>query len=284
MELWFTEKQKKNLKISCSVEKVLVHKKSDYQEIAILDTGPMGRILAIDGYIQTTQLDEFIYHEMIAHVPLSTHPNPAEVMVIGGGDGGTVREVLKHPGVAHITLVEIDRLVVQLSQEYLPELSCELNNAKVNIAYMDGVNYVSEQKNRFDVIIVDSTEPVGPAASLFSRAFFQNVYEALRDDGIMVAQAESPFYNQNLIQATITYLREFFPVVKLYLAPVPSYPGGLWSFALGSKKYLPDVHDHKDLLQRAGLVKNCRYYTPQIHLASFNLPPFITEFAPLKVF
>ncbi len=277
MELWFTEKQKDNLKLSCSLEQVLVHKRSEFQEIAVIDTGPLGRVLVIDGFIQVAAVDEFIYHEMIAHVPMATHPAPRDVLVIGGGDGGTVREVAKYPGVESITMIEIDREVVAASREFLPALSCKLDDSRVRIEFTDGLAFVAGQKNAYDVIIVDSTEPVGPAAGLFTTEFYQSVCEALKDEGIAVAQTESPFYNKDIIASSVKCLNNLFPVARLYLAPVPSYPGGLWSFALGSKKHRPDNRQDTALIERCKQAEECRYYTPEIHLAAFDLPPFISQ-------
>jgi spermidine synthase len=271
MELWFTEKQTPELGITCKVKDVLHTEKSQYQQIAVLDTYQFGRLLALDGIIQTTICDEFVYHEMIAHVPLFTHPNPKRVLVIGGGDGGAIREVLKHKSVEAAYLAEIDGRVVEVSKQYLPEISCALDDPRCHVEIGDGIKFVQEHKGEFDVIIVDSTDPIGPAVGLFHQEFYRSLYDALSDDGLFVAQTESPFYNAGLIRDIYRSISEVFPITRLYLAHVPTYPGGMWSFTIGSKGYDPiDVQiDIKGM--------NMRYYTPEVHKAAFVLPEFVKD-------
>ncbi|MGI6096751.1 MAG: polyamine aminopropyltransferase [Dethiobacteria bacterium] len=272
MELWFTEKQTPYLGLSCAVKGVLYSCRTAFQELAILETSQFGRMLVLDGMVQTTIFDEYIYHEMIAHVPLVTHPRPRQVLVIGGGDGGTVREVVKHQRVEKVTLVEIDREVVEASRRFLPELSSALDSPKVELICTDGLQYVKNKHAVYDVIIVDSTEPVGAAVGLFKKEFYADVYTALRDDGILVAQTESPFYNQQLLKSAYHNINSLFPRVHLYLANIPTYPSGLWSFTIGSKKYDP----LNPLPPEERLTVN-RYYTLGVHRASFSLPPFISR-------
>lgn len=268
MELWFSENQTKDQKISVRVLEVLYSGKSNYQEIAVYKTAQYGTLLALDDIIQTNEKDEFIYHEMITHVALNTHVNPERVLVIGGGDGGAIREVLKHKSVKKATLAEIDDKVVEVSKKFLPSISCGLEDKRADIQICDGIKYIQEHKNEFDVIIVDSTDPIGPAVGLFSGQFYKMVYDALKDDGIFVAQTESPFYNVDLIKNIHRDLKELFPIVRLYLATVPTYPGGLWTFTLGSKIYDPlNVKSFEDI--------DTKYYSPEIHNSAFVLPPFV---------
>ena len=279
MEVWFTEKQTENLSLSCQVSEVLVNKVTSFQEIGIFETPSFGRMLVLDGYIQTTEMDEYLYHEMIAHVPMNTHPDPRYVLVIGGGDGGTVREVLKHPSIEKVTMVEIDREVVEACREYLPVTSQALGNPNVKVEFEDGFQFLNRHPGQFDIVIVDSTEPVGPAAELFGREFYELAYKALAPGGILVAQTESPFYNRDLIVSSHKYLKEFFPVVEMYLAPVPSYPGGLWSFTLASRQNQPTA---EEVLQKAKQPDKCKYYSPEVHRGAFILPPFVQEIISQK--
>ena len=271
MELWYTEKQTPNLSLSCKVKETLYFARTDYQEMAVLDTIQFGRMLVLDGMVQTTVADEFVYHEMISHVPLATHPNPRNVLVIGGGDGGAVREVVKYPQVDKVTLVEIDSQVIEASKRFLPEISSGLNDARVEIKIADGIEYVRSLENACDVVIVDSTEPVGPAVGLFGSPFYEGVFKALKADGIFVAQTESPFFNAHLIRTVFRRIKTIFPYTHLYLAPVPTYPGSLWSFTLGSKQYNP-------LEPEGGYIpRDTRYYTAEVHWSSFALPRFVRE-------
>ncbi len=271
MELWYTEKQTKNLGLTCKTRGTLHVEQSEFQHIAVLDTLQFGRMLVLDGMVQTTEQDEFVYHEMITHVPLNTHPNPQKVLVIGGGDGGAIREVIKHPAVEQATLVEIDRRVVEISRQYLPKISCGLDNPKVRVIYDDGSRYVRDNPAAYDLIIVDSTEPVGPAGELFSGDFYRSVYQALKEDGLFVAQTESPFFNADLITGCYRMISKLFPVTKLYLASIPTYPSGLWSFTVGSKKYDPENIDAP-----AVPAYPTKYYTPAVHRGAFILPKFVS--------
>ncbi|NHM25871.1 MULTISPECIES: polyamine aminopropyltransferase [Desulfofundulus] len=272
MNCWFTELQTDHMKLSCRVKKVLCEEKTPFQHLAVYDTVQFGRMLALDDVIQTTVKDEFVYHEMIAHVGLNTHPNPRRVLVIGGGDGGSIREILKHSSVEQATLVEIDERVIAAAREYLPEISCALDDPRVRVIVDDGIKHVKENRNTYDMIIVDSTDPVGPAEGLFGKAFYQDVHDALTEDGLFVAQTESPFFNQDIISRVFRDIRSIFPITRLFLACVPTYPGGLWSFTMGSKKYDPrqvNVLELPDL--------KTKYYSPAIHRAAFELPPFVAE-------
>lgn len=270
MELWYTEKQTPNVGITCKTTKSLVTEKTEFQDLAIIDTEQFGRMLVLDGMVQTTIADEFVYHEMITHVPLNTHPEPKKVLVIGGGDGGTIREVVKHPKVEKAVLVEIDRRVVELSQEYLPEISCGLSNPKVEVIIDDGIKHVAENPDTYDIILVDSTEPVGPAVQLFSADFYRSIFRALKGDGLFVAQTESPFYNDDLISQVYKSIAGIFPVTKLYLASVPTYPSGLWSFTMGSKKHDPEQVGADQVHQYP-----TRYYNAGVHQGCFKLPQFV---------
>lgn len=272
MELWYTENQNKHLRLSCLVTKTLHVEQTPFQHLAVLETPGFGRVLVLDGIVQTTVWDEYIYHEMIAHVPLNTHPDPKRVLVIGGGDGGTAREVVRHPKVEKAVMVEIDERVVAASREYLPELSAGLNDPKLELRIADGIKHVEECEGEYDIAVIDSTDPVGPAVGLFSREFYAKVARALKEDGLFVAQTESPLFDLDFITRIHKDLAGIFPVVRTYLAPVPSYPGGLWSFTMGSKKYDPLTVDLESVQKLS-----YRYYNTKIHKAAFVLPQFLKE-------
>lgn len=272
MELWYTEKQTPNVGITCKVNKTYHVEKTKYQDLALIDTEQFGKMLVLDGTVQTKIKDEFVYHEMITHIPLFTHPNPKKVLVIGGGDGGAIREILKHPTVEKAVLVEIDGSVVEVSKKHLPEISCALDNKRAEVLITDGIKYVQDHPNEFDVITVDSTDPVGPAVGLFALDFYKNIFNALKEDGIFVAQTESPFYNDNLIRRVFKDIKSVFPITRLYLCSIPTYPSGLWSFTLGSKKYDPLKVDTEKIPEL-----DTKYYTPAIHKSVFALPKFVEE-------
>lgn len=268
--LWFTEDQTERLRISLKIKETLHSEKSEFQTLDVVDTYEFGRMLLLDGIIMTTIKDEFVYHEMITLPALNTHPNPKNVLVIGGGDGGTIREIIKHPKVESATLCEIDGRVIEVSKKYLPEISGSLDNPKVTVLVDDGIKHIKENKNKYDVICVDSTDPIGPAVGLFAKEFYQGIYEALKEDGIFVAQTESPWVNEELISRIYGDVKSIFPITKLYLANIPTYPTGMWSFTMGSKKYDPLKVEKNTIV-----ATNTRYYTPSIHFGAFELPPFV---------
>lgn len=272
MNSWFTELQTPSMAISCRIKEILHFEKTPFQELAVYDTEQFGRMLVLDDVIQTTIFDEFVYHEMITHIGLNTYPGARRVLVIGGGDGGSIREILKHSSVEKATLVEIDKKVIDLAQKFLPEISCSLDDPRVEIIVDDGIKHVKENRNSYDMIIIDSTDPVGPAEGLFATNFYGDVYHALTKDGLFVAQTESPFFNRELISKVFSGISGIFPLTRLFLADIPSYPGGMWSFTIGSKKYDPlKVNTDK----QTNL--NTRFYSPDIHLKAFVLPPFVAK-------
>ena len=274
MQLWCTENQTDSLGLTVRVKETLFAGRSEFQDVAIVDTYQFGRMLVLDGVFQTSVVDEFIYHEMIAHVPLYTHPKPEHILVIGGGDGGTIREVVRHDSVKVAEMVEIDGMVVDACKKHLPEISVALNenNPKVRLKIGDGINHMKEADNKYDVIIVDCSDPIGPGEGLFTHAFYQDVFKALKPDGLFVQQTESPFYHQELIQRLTKDIASLFPITKMYLANVPIYPGGLHCFTIGSKKYDPAAADTRKRQQLTN-----RYYHADLHKSSFVLPNFIRE-------
>jgi len=272
-QLWYTEDHSDNIRFSLKVKECLYRGESLFQAVEVYQTEDFGRLLVLDGLVMTTERDEFVYHEMISHVPLLTHPNPKRVLVIGGGDGGTIREIAKHPGIEEIILCEIDEKVVDVSRQFLPGISCALNGTdpRIKVVYEDGFKFIPQFKNHFDLIVVDSTDPIGPGKVLFSPEFYQLIFDALSPDGIMTNQSENPWYAGEIFQGIVQNMKQIFPLVKFYNGSIPTYPSGLWTFGFASKKYDPEkpcgMNNYSDAL-------NCRYYTPQLHSAAFQLPAF----------
>ncbi len=241
MELWFTERHTPNVKFSIKVDRQLYSGNSEFQRIDVFDSKEFGRFLTLDGYMMLTEKDEFIYHEMITHVPMAVHPNAENILVIGAGDGGVIRELTRYPGVKSIDLVEIDELVVEVCRKYLPSTACRLDDKRVHIYYEDGVKFIRQCENKYDVIIVDSTDPFGPGEGLFTKEFYGSCSNALKEDGIMVNQHESPFYAEDAAAMQRSHKRivDSFPISRVYQAHIPTYPSGHWLFGFASKKYHP---------------------------------------------
>lgn len=279
MELWFTENHTDNVRFSVKVSKQLYSGKSEFQQIDVFESPEFGRFLALDGYMMLTEKDEFIYHEMITHVPMAVHPNPKNVLVIGGGDGGTVRELLHYDCIETIDLVEIDEEVVKVCRKFLPQTAACLDNkdGRINFHFADGLRYIRRCENMYDIIIVDSTDPFGPGEGLFTMEFYGNCFKALREDGIMVNQHESPFYEKDAEAMVRAHKRivNSFDMSRVYQAHIPSYPSGHWLFGFASKKYHP-LRDFNPRRWMSFGIKT-KYYTPHIHKGAFYVPAYVEE-------
>ena len=277
MNFWFSEKHTPGVKLSIRVDRQLYSGKSEFQRIDVFDSPEFGRFLTLDGYMMLTEKDEFIYHEMITHVPLAVHPAVKQVLVIGAGDGGVIRELTRYHEIEHIDMVEIDPLVVEVCRKYLPKTACRLDDERLTIHYEDGLKFVRSCENQYDLIIVDSTDPFGPGEGLFTREFYGNCYKALKEDGIMVNQHESPFYDADAEACKRAHKRivESFPISRVYQAHIPTYPSGHWLFGFASKKY----HPLKDLNEPRWNMRvlSCRYYTTTLHKGAFYLPAYVEE-------
>ncbi|SNZ04408.1 spermidine synthase [Terribacillus aidingensis] len=272
MELWYTEKQTDSFGITAKVKRSLHSEQTDFQKLDMLETEEWGNMLTLDGMVMTTERDEFVYHEMVAHVPLFTHPNPENVLIVGGGDGGVIREVLKHDKVKKVVLVDIDGKVIEYSKKFLPAIAGMMDDPRADVRVGDGFMHIAESENIYDVIMVDSTEPVGPAVNLFSKGFYAGIAKALKEDGLFVAQTDNPWFKSDLIAQVNKDVKEIFPVTALYTANIPTYPSGLWTFTMGSKVYHPKEVD-------ASLLPHIetKYYTPELHHAAFVLPKFVQD-------
>lgn len=276
MSEWHFENQSEGVDLRIKKEKILYSGKSDFQNIEIFESETFGRIMVIDGYIMLTEKDEFIYHEMIVHVPMSVIANPRNVLVIGGGDGGTVRELVKHGCIEKIDFVEIDGDVIKVSREFLPNVSGSIDDEKVNILVGDGIKFVEETDEKYDLIIVDSTDPyVGPGEGLFTSEFYRNCHGILNDGGILVNQHESPYYDNDAEVARRMHLtmREIFPVCTVYQAFIPTYPSGHWLFGFASKTMTPESPVVKGRMD--GI--ETKYFNEEVRKASFALPNYVKE-------
>lgn len=277
MELWFSEKHTPSVKFSIQVDRQLYCGQSEFQRIDIFDSKEFGRFLTLDGFMMLTEKDEFIYHEMMVHIPMAVHPAAKKVLIIGGGDGGAIRELVRYPLVEQIDLVEIDELVVEVCKKHLPQTACCFNDERVTIHYQDGLKFIRRCENEYDLIIVDSTDPFGPGEGLFTKEFYGNCYKALKEDGIMVNQHESAFYLDDAVAMQRAHKRivESFPISRVYQAHIPTYPSGHWLFGFASKKYHP-IEDLKAVKWNA-LGFKTRYYNTQLHVGAFALPNYVEE-------
>lgn len=277
MELWFTEDHTKDVKFSIRVDKQLYTGESKFQKIEVLSTPEFGRVLVLDGFIMLTEKDEYVYHEMMVHVPMAVNPDIKNVLVIGAGDGGTIRELVRYKSIENIDMVEIDEQVVRVCKSYLPFTAGKLGDGRVNIKYEDGLKFVRTKSDEYDLIIVDSTDPFGPGEGLFTKEFYGNCYKALKDNGILVNQHESVYYDsyQDEVKKTHARIKAHFPVCTVYQANIPTYPSGHWLFGFASKKYHPlkDLDDKR--WNARGL--SCGYYTTMLHKGAFYVPAYVEE-------
>jgi spermidine synthase len=269
-DLWLTEDEREDLKVSYRIKEIIFEGYSDFQHVMVLNSYCFGNMLVLDGVVQTTSIDGYIYNEIIAHVPLCIHPNPQSVLIIGGGDCGVAKEVCKYNSVEQIDLVEIDQKVVEVCQKYLPEVSGNLSDPRVRFIYEDGVKFVRNGNLKYDLIIVDSSDPIGPAKVLFEKSFYQSLYNLLRKDGLMVCQSQSPIFHSEIMKQTFNRINDIFPKTEMFTAIVPTYPGGLWSFTIGSKQYInPDP-------AKVRQIDTC-YVNERIIKHIFSLPKFMTK-------
>jgi len=263
------------------VDEVLYRKRTDHQDLVIFRNSAFGRVMALDGVVQTTEGDEFVYHEMLAHVPILAHGHAGRVLIIGGGDGAMLREVLRHPAVRHVTQVEIDAEVIETCKRYLPGHSRgAFEDPRVEIVIADGLRYVTETEARFDVIISDSTDPVGPGEALYTGGFYAGCRRCLRGGGILVAQNGNVFTQLDEMRTTARRLGPLFEDVSFYAAAVPTYIGGQMAFAWATDApalRAAPLETLRERFARSGL--DTRYYTPEVHQAAFALPRFMLDAA-----
>jgi spermidine synthase len=273
---WITDQGGGDITTTLRVTRRLHEERTPYQYLEIYESPLFGRMLVLDGAVQTTEGDEFAYHEMLAHPALCTHPSPRRILIIGGGDGGLLEEVLKHP-VERVTMVEIDEAVVRAGRQYLATICGRaFDDPRAALVIGDGIAYARKTEDRFDVVLVDSTDPQGPATGLFGQEFYAHLARRLTSDGLVAVQSGSAVYQHDLIRSVRRNLRAAFPLVRTYLATVAAYPGALWSFSLGSLERDPLLVEPGAIAKRIGDLR-LKYYTPSGHHAAFNLPPYLRE-------
>ena len=262
--------------IAIKIKEVLFSQQSQFQKVEILDSdSTLGKILTLDDLMMTTEGDEYFYHEMISHIPMNSHKNPKSVLVIGGGDGGTVREVLKHDTVEKVVLCEIDGMVIDVCKKYLPTIAGKLDDPRVEILVEDAIEYIKNKENEFDIVLIDSTDPMGPGEGLFTEEFYTNVKKSLKKGGIVAAQSESPVVNKEEIKKMYSLLKKVFPITSTYTSPVPTYPGGYWAWAFCSEEVEP--LSYIDERRCEAVTKTCKIYNKEYHKARFALPNFLKK-------
>lgn len=262
--------------IAIKVKEVLFSDQSPFQKVEILDSdSALGKILTLDDLMMTTEGDEYFYHEMISHIPMMNHKCPKSVLVIGGGDGGTVREVLKHDTVERVVLCEIDGMVIDACKKYLPTIAGKLDDSRVEILIEDAIEYIKNRENEFDIVLIDSTDPMGPGEGLFTEEFYTNVKKSLKKGGIVAAQSESPVVNKEEIKKMYNLLKKVFPITSTFTSPIPTYPGGYWAWAFCSEEVEP--LSYIDERRCEEITKTSKIYNKEYHLARFALPNFLKE-------
>ena len=271
-EDWFLEKHTPYAGLSLAVSARLHDQQSEFQHIEVLECPEYGRVLLLDGCVMLTDRDEHVYHEMIVHPALLMHPHPQRVLIIGGGDGGSVREALRHEGLERVVLVEIDPAVIETARRYFPALAEGLDDPRVSVHCEDGFSYLDAHRGEYDLIVVDSIDPVGEAAKLFTSAFYEKVRAGLREGGCAVFQTESPFYSTEVLAQVQEKMRSLFRHVAPYLAHIPTYPSGLWSFTFASDAIDPRT---APLQREPAFLANLKYLTPELLRASFVLPAYL---------
>ncbi len=270
--MWFIENFDNKASLGIKVKDKIFEEQSKFQLVEIYETEFFGKLLTLDGLVMLSEKDEFVYHEMIVHVPMCSHPNPERVLIIGGGDGGAVRETLKYESVKEVVLCEIDELVVKACKDFMPSVSGSLDDDRVKVVFEDGFKYLDRYDGYFDVILTDSSDPVGPGVELFKRKYFELIRKALKSDGIAVSQSESPWYYEDVMKDHYKEISSVFDITKSYSAFIPLYPSGFWTFA-----YMSNVHDPMDYdVERAvHIAESCKYYNEDLHSGCFAIPNFL---------
>lgn len=277
MELWYTENQTQNVNFSMKVKNHLYSEQSPFQKIDVLDTYEFGRVLVIDNWTMVTEKDEFIYHEMITHVAMATNKDIKNVLVIGAGDGGTVRELTRYKTIKNIDMVEIDESVVKASKEFLPFTSNKLDDERVKLFFEDGIKFVKGKQSLYDLIIVDSTDPIGPGEGLFTSEFYKDCFSALTEKGILINQCESPYYphNSREMKRSFSKLKGIFNICEAYQYHMPTYASGHWMFCFASKELHPLKDFDANYWNSLGLTT--KYYNTDLHKGAFMIPNYVKE-------
>jgi spermidine synthase len=276
-EDWLCERQTEGVELCLKVKRWLVRRRTPYQELELAETEDLGLVLALDGKFMLSERDEPFYHEMLVHPAMLLHPRPERVLIVGGGDGGTLREVLRHPQVKRAYLVEIDAEVIEVAREFLPSVHRgSFDDPRAQVVIQPGEEFIAGHPREFDVIVVDSTDPIGPGEALFSRGFFAACREALQEGGLFVTQSGSPFYFESELAAVYRRLTDTFKYVRIYLGQVPVYPSGTWAYAIASQREPSAAESHLEReFESRGLKTS--YYSPAVHRAAFSLPGYVGQ-------
>lgn len=277
MEMWFSELHTTNVKLSMRIEQQLCSVESDCQRIDVLVSDEFGKFLALDGEILFSEKDEFIYDEMVTHVPMAVHPAVSNVLIIGGADGGVAKELTNYASIERIDVVEPDETLVEVCREHFPELTCGLDDKRVHVYIQDGLRFLRSKNNEYDLIINDATDPFGYTEGLFTKEFYGSCYKALKEDGVMVYQHGSPFYSQDKEECVKMHRKAYqaFPVSRVYQAHIPTCSSGYWLFGFASKKYHPILDFRPDEWKKLGI--KTRYYTTNLHRGAFMLPRYVED-------
>jgi spermidine synthase len=272
-ELWlWDDLPQLHMEAGYKVEALLHYEQSAYQEISIVESKGFGRMFVLDGTPQITTKDGFVYNEMITHIPMATHPEPKRIAMIGGGDCGPASVAMKYDTVEQIEIVEIDQRVIEVCKIWMPNAAAVASDKRVQLIYADGYRWIQGRRKAFDVLLIDRSDSYGPAVSLYKPPFYQYVHDSLSDDGIVVIQSGSPYYNGTSLRNTVRSLKRLFPIVRTFLCFIPSFPGGVWSFTLASKKYDPLSADLSRLRAEAA-----KYITPELFCSAFVLPRYVQD-------
>ena len=277
MDIWFSQMDTDNVKTSIRVDKQLFSAQSEYQRIDVFQSQEFGKMIVLDGEIIFSEADEFIYNEMVVHVPMAVHPGVKKVLIIGGGDGGVARTCIEYPEIVSIDVVEPDEMFIQVSREFFPETAKGFDDPRVKITNADGLRFLRNRRNEYDLIINDSTDPFGHTEGLFTKEFYGSCYRALKEDGIMVYQHGSPFYDEDEIAFRAMHRKVYrsFPISRVYQASIPTCPAGYWMFGFASKKYHPLTDFDPERWNKRGI--RTWYYTTNLHTGAFMLPKYVED-------
>jgi len=277
MELWYTENHTDSVKFSIKVNEQLYSAKSRFQQIDFFNSDEFGTFFTLDGLMMVNEKDEFIYHDMISHVPMAVNTQIEKVLIIGGGDGGTAREILRYNTIKRVDMVEIDEMVVRACRKYLPLTATKLDDKRLHLYFEDGIKFIIAKEDMYDLIIVDSTDPIGPGEGLFTTEFYTNCFKALKNNGILINQHESPYYARDAREMKRTHrkIKEIFPISKVYQFHIPTYPSGHWLFGFASKNLGPILDVKFSEWEKFNL--KTKYYNKDLHLGCFALPNYVKE-------
>lgn len=277
MDLWFSESHTPDVKLSVRTEEQLFVGKSEWQDISVINTPSFGKMLILNGHVLFSDADNFVYNEMVVHVPMAVHPNPEKVLIIGGGDGGVAQVLELYPDIKQIDIVEPDEMLVDVCRQYFPEFASGLDDDRVTIYHQDGLRFLRNCDCDYDIIINDATDPFGHTEGLFTKEFYGNSYRALKEDGIMIYQHGSPFFDEDesAFRSMHRKASQSFPISRVFQAHIPTAPSGYWCFGFASKKYHP-IEDFKKEDWKARQLKT-DYYSANLHLGAFSLPRYVED-------